>query len=64
MAVVGDIIESLARDGAIMGVVNWVRETYHRRTPSSLLSSLSDDGGSDGGGDIVLLGSSIAAPWP
>ena len=64
IAIVGDIIESLTRDGAIMGVVNWVCETYHRRTPSSSLSLLSDDGGSDGGGDIVLLGSLIAAPWP
>jgi hypothetical protein len=48
-------------------VVDWVLETYRRRTPS-LLSSLSDDCGSDGGGngsgDIVLLGSSTAAPWP
>jgi hypothetical protein len=40
-------------------VVDWVLETYRRRTPSSS-SSLLDDGG----GDIVLLGSSTAAPWP
>ena len=68
MAVVEDIIKSLAGGGAIVGVVDWVRETYYRRTPS-LLSSLSVDGGGDGsgdsGGDIVLLGgSSIAVPWP
>jgi hypothetical protein len=44
-------------------VVDWVLETYRRRTPSSLSSSL-DDGGGDSGGDIVLLGSSTAAPWP
>ena len=63
-----DIIKSLAGGGAIVGIVDWVRETYYRRTPS-LLSSLSVDGGGndsgDGGGDIVLLGgSSIAVPWP
>ena len=50
--------------GQIVDVVDWVRETYRRRTPSS--SSLSSDGGGggdgDGGGDIVLLGSSAGAP--
>ena len=40
-------------------VVDWVLETYRCRTPS--LSSSSSD---DGSGDIVLLGSSTAAPWP
>ena len=68
MAVVEDIIKSLTGNGAIVGVVDWVRETYYRRTPS-LLSSLSDDGGGDGSGDggsdmVLLGGSSIAVPWP
>jgi hypothetical protein len=45
-------------------VVEWVLETYRRRTPSSSSSSSLDDGGGDGGGgDIVLLGSSTAVPW-
>ena len=50
--------------GQIM--VDWVLETYRRRTPSLL--SLSDDGrgdgGGNGGGNIVLLGLLTAAPWP
>ncbi len=54
--------------GQIM--VDWILETYQRRTPSSSSLSLDDGGGDgggdggDGGGDIVLLGSSTAAPWP
>jgi len=66
MAVVGDIIESLAQGGAIVGVVDWVCKTYCQRMPSSSLSLSDDggdDGGGDGGGDIVLLGLSTATPW-
>ena len=47
-------------------VVDWVLETYRRRTPSSSSLSLDDgggDGGGDGSGDIVLLRPSTAAPW-
>jgi len=50
--------------GQIVGVVDWVRKTYRRRTPSLSSLSLSDDGGGKGGGDIILFGSSTAAPWP
>jgi len=60
---VGDLSNHSQEVGQI--VVDWVLETYRRRTPSSSLSSLSsDDGGGDSGGDIVLLGPSTAAPWP
>ncbi len=45
--------------GQIVDVVNWVRGTYRRGTPSS---SSSSSGGGDGGNDIVLLGSSAGAP--
>ena len=53
----GILLNHLHEVGQI--VVAWVLETYRRRTPS--LSSSSSD---DGSGDIVLLGSSTAAPWP
>jgi hypothetical protein len=43
--------------GQIVDVVDWVRETYRRRTPSSY-------GDRDGGGNIILIGSLTAAPWP